>query len=292
MRIKSILLLLVCFLLSGLTMQVIACPNPDCGSCCHWVSTGPGPSDGYCELNTGAECGDCQGGCYNPCNNCVSCSCEWDCSPGQSCCNDTCCDSGNCCNSTTCCSNSDDVCCTDAANDYCCPSDYTCCQGSCCDPIGKCEICLGGVQCVNGCIFYYNCLKCDGEGQCVTKCDNTQCCHQDTCIDKCDPDGGATCTWTNPPVLDPLCEYLQVGSRECLNPGDSCSWEVDEGPRENAVCAPCAPGCTLGSTYCVKLKPIKCEDSLTWLPPFIDCTCTGPPASYVPEPAGTRDVCP
>jgi len=292
MKIKSVVILLICLLLlSGLTMQVIACPNPDCGSCCHWVSTGPGPSDGYCDLDTdtGAECGDCSG--CSPCKSCIACFCIWDCIiPGATCCNGICCNSGNCCNSTTCCPNSDDICCTNSGS-YCCGSDEICCQGSCCDPISKCEICLGGVQCVNGCIFYYNCLKCDGEGQCVTKCDNTQCCHQDTCIDKCDPDGGATCTWTNPPVQDPLCTWIHQTNPNCQNPGDSCNWTVVEGPGENAACAPCNPGCNFGSTYCVKLEPKQCRESFVLFMGMV-CGCEDAQGLITYSYAGTKDTCP
>jgi len=144
MKIKSILLLLFCFLLPVLAMPAIACPPPDCGDCCYWVSTGPGPNDGYCELDIGAECGDCAG--CSPCYSCVNCSCVWDCSTGQTCCNGSCCNSGNCCNSTTCCSNYDDVCCTDSGS-YCCDSGKTCCQGNCCNP-GQC--CVDG-ECSSTC---------------------------------------------------------------------------------------------------------------------------------------------
>ena len=90
MRVRKIYILLVFLLLSNLTMPAIACPPPDCGNCCHRVSTGPGPSDGYCDLDTGADCGDCSG--CSPCYTCVSCSCDWDCTnPGATCCNGSCC---------------------------------------------------------------------------------------------------------------------------------------------------------------------------------------------------------
>ncbi len=129
MRIRTIPFHLIIFLLlSGFTMSAIACPSPDCGDCCHWVSTGPGPSDGYCDLNLAVECGDCQGGCYNPCNNCVSCSCVWDCTPTQFCCNDTCCNAGQNCCGGSCCSN---TCC----NGICCSAGQACCNGSCCDKV-------------------------------------------------------------------------------------------------------------------------------------------------------------
>ncbi|MBN2270886.1 MAG: hypothetical protein JXN61_09750 [Sedimentisphaerales bacterium] len=89
MRRRSILFLLASFLLSCvLTISVMACPPPDCGSCCYWVSYGP--SSGYCAIITGVECGDCAE--CNPCYTCAGCTCEWDCTPGQ------CCDDGECVN--------------------------------------------------------------------------------------------------------------------------------------------------------------------------------------------------
>lgn len=172
MRIQSILLLLVCFLLSGLTLPAIACPPPDCGSCCHWEGPVPG---GSCELNTGVECGDCHG-CYNPCYSCVSCFCEWDCSTGATCCNGSCCNSDNCCNGTTCCTNSNDVCCTDSGS-YCCESGETCCKGTCCDP----NLCLDCNSTTGQCesICDPNCeFCCDG-----TCCKNWQCCVDSNCVD-------------------------------------------------------------------------------------------------------------
>ena len=162
MRMKTILLLLVCFLLSGLHLPTIACPHPDCGSCCYWVSTGPEPDDGYCELMPGADCGDCAD--CPSCYSCESCFCLWDCTnPFATCCNGTCCNSGNCCDSTTCCPNSDDICCTDSGS-YCCESGKTCCQGNCCDP-DECEECVDGAceyQCDN------LCEVCD-DGECGLK---------------------------------------------------------------------------------------------------------------------------
>lgn len=253
MRIKSILFMLVCFLLFGLAMSAIACPPPDCGDCCHWVSTGPDPEDGYCTLNTGAECGDCQGGCYNPCNNCVSCSCVWDCTPTQFCCNDTCCNAGQnccggsccsntccnnvccsagqiCCNNTCCdpddccnneiCCNSGDTCCTDsgAGDAYCCAGGKTCCDKACCDPATeKCCDDIGG----------------DDDGYCCgsdkTCCDGT-CCSTSTqkcCNDiggvndgYCCPDDHICCQGT---CCDPdACEECD-GNGNCVDNGCDCT---------------------------------------------------------------------
>ena len=148
MRMKSILLLLVCFLLSSLNLPVRACPPPDCGSCCHWVSTGPDPEDGYCELNTGADCGDCAG--CSPCYSCISCSCECDCTTGQ------CCDDGSCVND--------------------CPSGECCDDGTCVSscPTGKC--CDEGT-CVSSCPTG----KCCDDGTCVNNCPSGECCDDGTC---------------------------------------------------------------------------------------------------------------
>jgi len=176
MRTQSILFHLIIFLLlSSLTVPVIACLPPDCGSCCHWVSTGPDPEDGYCELDTDAECGDCSG--CSPCKSCIACFCIWDCIiPGATCCNGICCNSGNCCNSTKCCPNSDDVCCTDSGS-YCCDSGETCCQGSCCTT----DQCCDDGDCVDDCPTG----ECCDDGDCVDDCPTGECCDDGTCVSSC-----------------------------------------------------------------------------------------------------------
>ena len=166
-----------------------------------------------------------------------------------------------------------------------------CCGGGeyCCDPIGLCMECVDG-ECVDICNDA-NCEVCDGSGNCVSTCDATECCSFGTCVDKCDPDGGDTCTWTSPPVQDPLCTWMHETDHSCLNPGATCNWEPMSEPGKNATCAGCAPGCTV-STYCVMLKPVVCKTTLTIWPPFIACTCTGTPALYEPVERGTRYICP
>jgi len=235
MRMKTILLLLVCFLLSGLHLPTIACPHPDCGSCCYWVSTGPEPDDGYCELMPGADCGACAG--CPPCCSCVSCYCLWDCTnPFATCCDGSCCNSGNCCNSTTCCPNSDDICCTDSGS-YCCESGKTCCQGSCC---ASTQCCNDGT-CVTTCP---GCCECE-DGSCEPKdseCGNCQECNANCeCVKK----AGAECEGDSDcepeehcVVFTPVCE--------CYCDGGSC-WEEDYVPPLEEECDECDDflvGCT------------------------------------------------
>ncbi len=124
MRKKPITFFLLFLLLSNLTTPSIACPPPDCGSCCYWISTGPGPNDGYCELMPGADCGDCAG--CSPCYSCVDCFCLWDCTnPFATCCNGTCCD--NPCCGNECCGANQYCCGNPPWNELCCNSDEVCC---------------------------------------------------------------------------------------------------------------------------------------------------------------------
>jgi hypothetical protein len=143
MRIKSILFLLVCFLLShSFTLSAIACEcNPPCEGC------------ESCEAGVCVDDDDKCGG-----SVCCDGTC---CSAGQTCCNGTCCD--NCCNSTTCCPNSDDICCTDSGS-YCCKSGESCCKGTCCDP----NLCLDCNSITGQCesICDPNCEVCD-DGNCI-----------------------------------------------------------------------------------------------------------------------------
>jgi len=94
------------------------------------------------------------------------------------------------------------------------------------------------------------------------------------------------CTWTDPPVQDLTCEYMWPTNPICLNPGATCAWTVDEGPGENATCAPCAPGCTT-STYCVRLKRKECREIFV---PFVGlvCYCRDTTDLVI---RGTRNIC-
>jgi len=213
MRTQSILFLLLLgsFLLScGFTMPAMACPPPDCGSCCYFVWIGPEPSYGVCVPNVGAECGDCKA--CSPCNSCVSCSCEWDCTPGQCCSGGTCvssCPTGECCDDGVCVSACPGLeCCSGGTCVTSCPTGQCCDDGTCetsCD--GACESCMFGTcmndqekcpgtcdLCVSGeCMDFdvlctEDCKKCV-DGDCVYSCSSGQCCSGDTCVTSC-PSGG------------------------------------------------------------------------------------------------------
>lgn len=195
MRIKTILFLLVCFLLSGFTMPAIACPPPDCGSCCYWVSTGPDPNDGYCELIIGLSCGDCAG--CMPCNSCIACFCISDCSSGQTCCGGSCC-SNTCCFGT------------------CCSAGQNCCAGSCCS-----NVCCNGICCEPD--------ECCDDGQCVNKCTNTGQCDYGVLpggpymsCPNTDPTGFGDC---QPGVEGSLCTHRAIiasNSAECADCEPNC----------------------------------------------------------------------
>lgn len=179
MRVRTISFLVIVFLLlSSLTMPAISCPPPYCGSCCHWVSTGPGPSDGYCDLDTGADCGDCSG-CTGECESCVSCSCEDDPSKCTGECHNGC-SGGNCVDDESKCPGECDTCddgnCTD--HDYECNWRLceTCNDGECedrCPALGKycnydtgmCEVCVIDSHCEL-------CEECGVTHKCEHPCDD------------------------------------------------------------------------------------------------------------------------
>jgi len=225
MKMKSITAFLTyLLLLSTLTVPAIACPDPDCGACCHWVSTGPGPSDGYCDLDIGADCGDCSG--CGPCYSCANCYCNWDCSAspggGPQCCsggscvdncpNGQCCDAGDCvssCPSGKCCSNGW---CVDT-----CPGCQTCQDDVCEDDNSECS---GGSVCCDG--------TCCSAGQ--------SCCDYLTCYDpstqKCCNDGiGTVCN-----IDEPCCDDGTCGL---------CCWTLEEHPDGTGDC-----GCSEATGHC------------------------------------------
>ena len=240
---------------------------------------------------------------------------KW-CNPYITCCNGTCCDPNNCqdCNYVT--SSCESVCdpdlcqvcdgqgnCEDCSRYglcYECIGGYCLCMKECCEdsdcPNPSCQECIGcqcqlkaGAECAHtlDCAPCYDCVNC----QCEYQCASDECC-DNVCVKRCIPEGGATCTWTNPPVVDPLCEVATPEMPFCINPDKTCDWEPVEGPYLNAACADCDPGCTMNSTHCVVLRPVLCYEGLWPLPPFYKCQCIKTPATYEPEEAGTRYICP
>ena len=246
------------------------CGNSCCSKskCCHngqCVNECPG---NCCEC-VGNHCLNVSGNCDQVnCDHCVNCSCQYKCDHNK-------CES---------CYWGDGFC-------YVCGGypGMVCCNGQCCDTIGLCHDCING-QCEYVC-DPDKCELCDGNGNCPSTCDpDTQCCDNGTCVEKCDPDGGSTCTYPDPPGQ--LCAWVAPGDPTCLEPGAWCGWEAVAEAGKNAACAPCDPGCTLDSTYCVLLKPIKCNDVLSPIPPFHECACKGTPPLYEPVESGTRYICP
>ncbi len=144
MSIRTILLFLFFFLLSGLAMSAIACPPPPCGDCQTW-----NPETEACDsdCSSGQCCND--DVCVDDCDDCYTCesgSCDWDCSPLQECCNGTCCD--YCCDGV-CCSSGQSCC-----DNECC--DNPCCGTECC---GANQYCCGGETCCNSdevCCWYFD----------------------------------------------------------------------------------------------------------------------------------------
>jgi len=271
-----------------------------CDECCYWngYECVDGSCSGCCDC-IGCSCTDddseCTGSCT--CSNCSCCGtnvcCDGTCcSAGQTCCNGTCCDSGDCCGGDTCCTTGD-TCCTDSGS-YCCCSDETCCGGGCC---GSSQTCCGGDTCCttgDTCCTDSGNYCCGSDETCCdgSCCSSSKCCDGGVCVDRCDPNGGEMCTYEFPPVVDPLCSYLEPGNTWCKNPGMFCGWEELESPEKNAKCADCDPDCDRVTTYCAKLKPVMCEDVFIWFPPFHDCRCEGEPeGTYTPEYPGQKYEC-
>ena len=241
-------------LLPSFSTVATACPPP-CPDCYLWNGDG-------CDWV----------GCHPPCEDCYDCdaTCHCQCTADCGCDGKTC---SGCC---------------DCQNCACVPDQSEC--SGCCQCSSGCSCEDEASECSSA-----HCEECTNCA-CVSWCASNQCCSVwlpvGTCVPKCDPDGGDLCTWTDPPVLDPLCAYIHEGSKQCMNPGASCKWKVVSGPARNAVCAPCDPACTLSSTYCVMLEPIVCKDVLSPLPPPNDCECKGTPQMVNYTYAGTRAICP
>lgn len=97
--------------------------------------------------------------CYSQTGSYPNCNCSYNCTGCQSCVSDSCVNCGgdptkSCCDNTTCYNSNYDQCCNQG-NGHTCPKDHQCCGSSCCDPNPP------------------TCKLCDGEGNCVPKCDDS-----------------------------------------------------------------------------------------------------------------------
>ena len=265
MKIK-LLIGLTCLLLFSLSVPVIACEcDPSCEGCQSCEA-------GVCvdDPSLCIPCQNCEGGeCVDDDDLCFGC---------ERCSFSYCIDDNTKCNSCQNCSGGDCIlkptseC--DEDSDCGLPGCWNCVNCKCeyiCNFLENCEVCIGGECIVCGVINETHCCVGDGE-----------------CVEKCDQYGGNVCTWTNPPVQDPLCNWMWDTNPNCLNPGAICSWTVVGGPIWNDVCAPCDPGCSLGTTHCVKLQPKKCKEIFI---PFMGMVCYCREATGS-ELAGTRYTCP
>jgi len=180
-----------------------------------------------------------------------------------------------------------------------CPS-CTFWNGSACVPVGDC---LNDYYCT-GCQSCQDCWCQDDDWYCLTwpchvclngdcyyKCKADECCELGECIKRCTPNAGTPCTYTLPPVYDPVCAPLVPGvDFSCLNPGACCKWKVVSGPIGNAQCAGCDLDCAQEYS-CVTLEPVVCRNVLSIVPPFIWCECSGTPDLVYYQYAGTAWDC-
>ena len=236
MRIKSILLLLVCFLLScSFTLPLIACVcNPACTGCQTCEA-------GVC-VNDNDLCDDCE--------SCDDGSCEPDCTTGQCCEDDGCvddCSSGKCCDDGDCVSS--------------CPTGECCDDGTCVSSCPTGECCDDGT-CVSSCLTG-EC--CDG-----TCCDN--CCDGITCYDPatetCCGDGYGTvcsgsfpCCWDVPGSASICTNYCY--DSVCCSSGQSC---CDNGCCDNPCCGDecCGEGYyCCGNEECCTNDEVCCQNLIT-----------------------------
>ncbi len=137
------------------------------------------------------------------------------------------------------------------------------------------------------CAVLGECERCNEiTGECESTCNSDECCDNDTCVDKCEPDGGP-CEWTYPGV-ESQCQVQDPGGNLNCFPdeeGKICDWYVVGTERTtSAKCADCAPNCTTIITgSCVMLKARVCKSYL-----IVGCLC-GPdgPSQY----AGWYEQC-
>lgn len=168
MRIKSIFFMLVCFLLSGLTLPAIACPPFDCGDCRTWNAETE-TCDWDCD--TGYCCED--DSCVSSCPGCKTCDGEHCQDDNNEC--STCkeCDDGNCVLKST------SEC--DVDSDCTGPCHNGCSSCSCVDDNSQCSTCQ---ECDNGDCVLKSTSECNVNSDCETEehCENCKCeCDSGSC---------------------------------------------------------------------------------------------------------------
>ncbi|MBA7676096.1 hypothetical protein ES703_84336 [subsurface metagenome] len=176
------------------------------------------------------------------CKSCVDCLCECT----SECCEDSDCDQANC---------------------------YHCVDCNCeyqCDP-DNCQNCDGQGTCEDRCVLFHNCLECDGEGSCVSRCNPSQCCYQDSCVDKCTNTG--QCDYgTLPGGPYPNCQALQdpITGRCDGAEGFLCGHAIAISVN-GAECADCEPSCAKTRICaCAQINPVYCQTRCVYI---IVCGC-------------------
>jgi hypothetical protein len=223
------------------------CDSDNCERC-----NGSGSCESTCDPNQCEQC-DGQGNCESKCdpNKCEECDGQGNCvSTCREC--DTCIE-GICFCFEECCEDAD---CTSSCQE-CVNCNCVLKQTSECAHWSDCEPC-------------YDCVNC----QCENLCSSTECCDNQICVPKCNPNGDCYFNW--PPVEVPGtgCTNTHPKETHCAPgmEGAVCAWVASSYYLTSAECASCAPGCRTLAGACVQLTPWLCHNE--YLPPFsYMCVC-------------------
>lgn len=282
-----------------------------CGPCEECTPLGCKPiicPEGVCNPNTG-ECDECRnsGDCDGPNERCKNGKCECaegfvrnrdtgECEPAPECDEDSDCNECQICVGGTC-------------QDIVCPDGYVCYKGNC---VPECDCGDGDCPAGRGCTqISYNkcaCLKCEGECDSNSDCDN-ECvclngnCKQNPCDNRtCDDssDCGIGCGCLNGkclPCETIPCDNAQAGCNSALgcvcDDGDNCN----PSPCGNKCdsFADCGEGCACVNGICVDCASLSCSTNQCDTHPSCGCVngnCVGQPDCpdndlYVCDPATT-----
>ncbi len=222
------------------------------GACCSCANNCKycNSSDMCVNYPNGSDCGDCKSGYSGECTyTCSSLAC-------QTCINDWCTpcngDTNKGCCDGTCYDPFTEKCCNPPGdnNGYKCDSDQTCCDGDCCEP--------------------------------------DECCHNGTCVDKCDP-AGETCEHDTP-VIEAGCQSIAPDDLRCFPDqiDKVCMWNLQYHYETSATCAFCASGCRTRDAFCSSYKAETCRNA--W---FIGCVCDydGPENQRPQANSGDHYIC-